>query len=75
LSKKGAQVLEEALSLPDPERAELVDRLLTSLESPDRKNDALWAQEAESRIAAFERGEIQAISAHEALDRAKNPKK
>ena len=50
MSKRGAQVLEEALSLPPEERAELIDRLQSSLDLPSHKKiDELWAQEAEDR--------------------------
>ncbi len=76
MSKRGAQVLEEALSLPPVERAELADRLLASLDSsPERKIDELWAQEAEGRLDAFERGEIKAVSLKEALDRTTDVKR
>jgi putative addiction module component (TIGR02574 family) len=75
MSKRGAQVLEEALTLSPVERAELADRLLASLDSgPDRTIDALWAQEAEDRLDAFERGEIKAVSsraAFEAIEKVK----
>jgi putative addiction module component (TIGR02574 family) len=55
-------LLEEALKLPPVERAELIERLLSSFEFRSRKEiDALWAKEAEDRIDAFERGEIEAI--------------
>ena len=48
--------------LPPVERAELVESLLSSFEFRSRKTiDALWAQEAEDRIDAFERGEMAAI--------------
>ena len=68
MSKRGTQVIEEALSLPPAERAELADRLLTSLDSPpDRRIDELWAQEAEDRLDAFARGEIKAVSSSEAF--------
>jgi len=51
MSKKGIEVLEEALSLPPVERAELAERLLTSLDaSPDRRIAELWAQEVEDRL-------------------------
>ena len=64
MSKKGAELLEAALSLPPAERAELTDRLLTSLDPPpDKKIDELWAQEAENRIDAFDRGELRASDA------------
>jgi putative addiction module component (TIGR02574 family) len=64
MPKQGKQILAEALKLPPMERAELVENLLTSFEFRFRKKiDALWAQEAEDRIDAFERGEMAAIPA------------
>lgn len=72
MSKKGAELLEAALSLPPAERAELADRLLTSLDSgPDRRIDNLWAQEAEDRLDAFERGEIKSVPAEQVFDKTK----
>jgi putative addiction module component (TIGR02574 family) len=61
---KHEQVLEEALKFSPVERAKLVERLLASFEFHSRKTiDVLWAQEAEDRIDAFERGEMNAIPA------------
>lgn len=66
MPKLGKQILEEALKLPPTERAELIENLLTSFEFPSRETiDDLWAQEVESRIDAFERGEINATPAKE----------
>ncbi|MEK6576329.1 MAG: addiction module protein [Nitrospirota bacterium] len=66
MSKHREQILAEALKLPPVERAELVENLLSSFEFRSRKTiDALWAQEAENRIDAFERGEITVIPAKE----------
>ena len=36
--------------------------LLDTLDEPDASLDAMWAKEAESRLAAYRRGEIQAAS-------------
>jgi len=64
MPQHGKQILAEALKLLPVERAELVENLLTSFEFQSRKTiDALWAQEAEDRIDAFERGEMTAIPA------------
>jgi putative addiction module component (TIGR02574 family) len=69
MSKRSAEVVEEALSLPAVERPELADRLLSSLDSPSgHAIDELWAQEAEDRIDAFERGEIKTMSSREAFE-------
>ena len=66
MPKHGKQILAEALKLPPVERAELVEDLLSSFEFGTRKTiDALWAQEAEDRIDAFERGELSTIPARE----------
>lgn len=66
MPKHGKQILAEALELPPVERAELVENLLTSFEFQSRgKIDALWAEEAEYRIDAFERGEMAVIPARD----------
>jgi putative addiction module component (TIGR02574 family) len=69
MSDRGAQILKDALALPPTERVALVERLLTSLDSPAREHiDVLWGQEAEDRLEAFERGEIPTIAAKDVFD-------
>jgi len=49
--------------------------LLSSLDTErQRKIDDLWAEEAEDRIDAFERGEIRAVSAKAAFETNKGAK-
>ena len=67
MSDRGSQLLEEALALPPEERADLAERLLSSLDPPQAQVERLWATEAEDRIDAFEQGQIKAISAEEFL--------
>lgn len=70
MSRQSEQVLAEALSLPPIERAEIVEKLLSSFEFSERRViDELWAKEAESRIDAYERGEIAAIPAKEVFEK------
>ncbi len=69
MSDRSAQILKDALALPPTERVALVERLLTSLDSPAREHiDVLWGQEAEDRLDAFERGEIPTIAAQDVFD-------
>ncbi|MCL5289712.1 MAG: addiction module protein [Eubacteriales bacterium] len=69
MSNRGSELFKEALSLPPIERAQLAERLLSSLDSPSRKRvDELWAQESEDRIDAFEKGEIKTITARQVFD-------
>ncbi len=66
MSKQGIELLEEALSLPPAERAQLAEQILTSLDLGEPGEiDALWAQEAEERLDAFEQGQLKAIPAAE----------
>lgn len=64
MTTQAQQVLEEAVGLPPIERAELVERILSSFDFPSRADiDAAWAREVEDRIDAYERGYIAAIPA------------
>ena len=56
-------LLRQALELPANDRAALVDGLIVSLDKPDPAIDALWLREAESRMAAYRSGELDAVDA------------
>ena len=58
---------QQAAQLPPAERMELVERILDTLDTPDPNMDALWAKEAEDRLAAYRRGEISALPLAEVL--------
>jgi len=57
------QILNEALNLPSSERAQLAERLFSSLDISQEELDRLWAKEADSRIEAYERRELKTIPA------------
>jgi len=72
MSANSEEILREALALPVPERAELVEHLLASLQTPpDPRIDELWAREAEDRLDAYDRGELKAVPAEEVFNRIK----
>ncbi|MCP4896406.1 MAG: addiction module protein [bacterium] len=57
---------QEALELPLDQRAQLAEKLLSSLdELTPTEVEQLWAQEAERRFAAYEAGEIESHPADE----------
>lgn len=67
------QILErEALNLPAVERAKLAHDLLESLDalSPSEL-DALWLNEINARLEAFDAGHSQAITAEEVAAKAR----
>ena len=69
MTSRSVELLQEALSLPADERAEIAERLLSSLDTPtDRGIEALWAEEAEDRLDALERGDIKTVGAKQVLD-------
>ena len=59
-------VISSALSLPLPERALVAQKLLESLDE-DAEIDAAWVAEAEDRLAAYERGELQEVDYDEVM--------
>lgn len=65
------KVLKDALTLKPTEKAELIDKLLSSLDKPDVELEAVWAKEAESRIDAYERGAVKAVALEKVLERYK----
>jgi putative addiction module component (TIGR02574 family) len=62
-------VLKEALTLRPSEKAQLIDKLLYSLDKPDKDLDELWAGEAEDRIDAYDQGKIKVISLDKVLQK------
>ena len=66
------EVLEsEALSLPAPERARLIEKLIVSLDTePDV--EAAWAEEVERRHMEVESGAVSLLPGAETLARLKS---
>ncbi len=56
------KILKEALMLPPLNRVALAEKILASIEQPELAITELWAVEAESRIDAYDSGEVGAIS-------------
>ena len=70
MSPQSRHILSDALELPPTERAELIEKLLSSFEFPSRKRiDTLWAREAEKRLDALERGKVKTIAAQEVFEK------
>ena len=61
-----AVLAERGLALSQGDSARLVEILLASLDpEPQSEVEAAWEIEIESRLAAYDRGEVQAIDAEE----------
>lgn len=58
-----------ALQLTPAARVALVERILDSLDVPDKSLDAQWANESQDRLAAYRRGEIGAVPLAQVLSK------
>jgi putative addiction module component (TIGR02574 family) len=66
------ELAERGKALTPEDRSRLVDMLLESLnEAPLAEVEAAWDKEVENRLAAYDRGEIQAIDGEEVLAKAR----
>lgn len=55
-------ILEQALHLKANERFLLVEELLKSLDTPDENINKIWEEEANKRVDAFKKGELETVS-------------
>jgi putative addiction module component (TIGR02574 family) len=66
MTQAAKKISKDALSLSPEDRAAVAEEIRSSLESAeDPAIEAAWAREADSRIAAYERGELKARPADE----------
>lgn len=64
-------IFEEASVLSPFEKAQLIDKLISTLDKPDKEIDELWAKEVEDRIEAYDQGKLKAVSLEEVLQKYK----
>ncbi len=60
-------ITEQALALPRHEQEEVYRALADSLGKPDAAIDEAWLDEAEDRLAAYDRGEIASVTLDELI--------
>ena len=65
MNDKVKALSEAARALSPQDRIALADDILASLHSADPEIDALWTREALDRLAAYRRGELEAIDLEE----------
>lgn len=67
MTEKTRFLAEQAAKLPPTDRVELVEDILSTLTESDPDWDAAWAREAEERLAAYDRGEMEAFDFDEVM--------
>ena len=74
MSASSEQILQQALALPLEERAQLIERLLETFQTPpDPALDQLWANEAHDRLEAYDRGELDAVDGEDVFQQMDEP--
>jgi hypothetical protein len=72
MNERVKRLSEEIRKLTPEEQADLMDELLVlTHREPDPEIEKAWAEEAERRLAAYERGETTAVDARKALAKYK----
>jgi putative addiction module component (TIGR02574 family) len=69
MSSNALRLLDEAMLLPDEDRAELALRLLDSIGQPAAEVERAWIAEAKQRLAEIESGQVTAVAWADARQR------
>lgn len=65
MTQQGTHLLKEALELSAQERAELAEKILSSLELPQHQIEQLWMQESEDRLENLFQNKTKTVSVQE----------
>jgi len=72
MSEQLSELEQQARALSPDDRARLAEVLLESLKGPPLSEvEAAWSREIEERIAAYDRGEVQAYPAEDVFAEAR----
>lgn len=66
------ELVEQAKTLTDQERIELLDALHTLVSPPGPEWEAAWAKECEDRCAAIDRGEMPTHDFDEVMEKTRS---
>jgi len=69
---KTDELIEEAVSLPVEIRAQLIDKLLKSLNPAQEGIDKIWTTETEKRVEEIKSGKVKLIPGEEVFKKIQN---
>lgn len=67
VSEASKLLIDQVLELTEAERAIVAEQILLSLNQPNAEIDAIWVTETEARLDAYEKGQLESVSANEVL--------
>jgi len=62
-----SELIDQILSLAPSDRLQVIDLIYNSLDKADPELDRVWADEAQRRLAAIEKGETELIPVEDVL--------
>ena len=65
------KLLSEIRALPDEEKLQVLEGILTDLDKPDDEIDRVWAIEARKRWEAYKAGRLRTVSYEELMSKYK----
>ena len=68
---KEQKLIEEIMDLSPSKKAKIINKLLNSLDKPDKEIEEKWKKEVEDRIDAYENGKIKSVSLEQVLQKYK----
>ena len=68
---KEQKLIEEIMELSPSKKAKIINKLLNSLDKPDKEIEEKWKKEVEDRIDAYENGKIKSVSLEQVLQKYK----
>jgi putative addiction module component (TIGR02574 family) len=63
------ELLSQIKELPDDEKLQLVDAILTDLNRPTSQVERSWTEEAQRRWASYKAGKISTVSYEEVMNK------
>ena len=67
--KTATDIIKYIMVLNPNDRAFIVEKLLESLDKPDKDIDTLWEKETEQRIDAYRQGNLKALTVEEVFSK------
>jgi len=63
------EIYKEIMTMKPAQKAELIDKLILSLDIPNQKVEEQWKDEVENRVKAYESGKIATVSMKEVFQK------
>jgi len=73
MAKTVERIVAEMQALPDTDKLHLLDAIIEDLDKPDPEIDAVWAEEARERWAAYKAGPAASVDYETVMAKHRRP--